>query len=759
MSGGEASSGGGRRCSQRLARAGWRAVADPRPRRVREFGGLTLHWRAGEFASRYASSYRTTARLARGADRARRATAAAIRWRCRSRRRAGSGCCSRTGRERATDWPTSSSRTLAFAATPNDFFKALARAGSPRGRFPRGFSGEQPYWTIVGIDGGSEQGLLGEDGAIEIAKGGFSIEPFLLSDGKLVTWADVARRNPWPTATCRFRACAGAMPTPRWTSPRSPRAVPAARNWSRATPAQYQREGSRLHAGPGVAAVPGQSAEPVPEYRRWRQSDSRYRHRRGAALRSTASRGCIPLQAPDSGFVTPFDAGMVERASGRQYFPRCRRASRTTPAWRRARCCTASHLAPGETREIDLVAPLDRRASTTWPSSIRRPREAAVATAVARATRPGVAARAGAGPGAGGHPAHRAGAHADQPRRPAPAAGHALLRARVDPRRRDDLGRPAATRPAPTSPRNSCAGTRRTSSPAARCRAAWTIAAATRCRRTTATASSSTRSPSCIATRGDRALAASDVAARGRRGALHGRSCAWASAPKPIALAKPAFYGLMPASISHEGYSAKPMHSYWDDFWALRGYKDAVADRAVARSRWRRQAHSPRRATSSAPTCTPRCVAATAQHGIDFIPGAAELGDFDATSTTIALAPGGEQERLPRGPVAQHLRALLARVRRAPRRHAQLGGLHALRTAHRRRLRAPGLARTRAAGAAILLRRPPASRLEPVGRGGGARAAQAALPRRPAARLGRVRLRALGARHVRLRRARATRRW
>ena len=38
----------------------------------------------------------------------------------------------------------------------------------------------------------------------------------------------------------------------------------------------------------------------------------------------------------------------------------------------------------------------------------------------------------------------------------------------------------------------------------------------------------------------------------------------------------PAFYGMMPVSISHEGYSAKPMHSYWDNFWALRGYKDAV---------------------------------------------------------------------------------------------------------------------------------------------------------------------------------------
>ncbi len=36
------------------------------------------------------------------------------------------------------------------------------------------------------------------------------------------------------------------------------------------------------------------------------------------------------------------------------------------------------------------------------------------------------------------------------------------------------------------------------------------------------------------------------------------------------------FYGLMPESISHEGYSAKPMHSYWDDFFTIRGLRDAV---------------------------------------------------------------------------------------------------------------------------------------------------------------------------------------
>jgi hypothetical protein len=107
---------------------------------------------------------------------------------------------------------------------------------------------------------------------------------------------------------------------------------------------------------------------------------------------------------------------------------------------------------------------------------------------------------------------------------------------------------------------------------------------------------------------------------------------------------------MMPASISHEGYSAKPMHSYWDNFWSLRGYKDAVeiaqwlghdedaARFAASRDQFRDDLYASLRS-------------ATAQHGIDYLPGAAELGDFDATSTTIALAPGGEQGNLPQDPL------------------------------------------------------------------------------------------------------------
>ena len=37
-----------------------------------------------------------------------------------------------------------------------------------------------------------------------------------------------------------------------------------------------------------------------------------------------------------------------------------------------------------------------------------------------------------------------------------------------------------------------------------------------------------------------------------------------------------AFFGLLPESISHEGYSKQPVHSYWDDLFALRGLRDAA---------------------------------------------------------------------------------------------------------------------------------------------------------------------------------------
>jgi hypothetical protein len=98
------------------------------------------------------------------------------------------------------------------------------------------------------------------------------------------------------------------------------------------------------------------------------------------------------------------------------------------------------------------------------------------------------------------------------------------------------------------------------------------------------------------------------------------------------------YRGLLPPSISHEGYSAKPMHSYWDDLFALRGFKDGTwlagqlghADDAHWMARSRDQFASDFAAAAKA---------AMKAHGIRYIPGCSDLGDFDATSTTIALFP------------------------------------------------------------------------------------------------------------------------
>ena len=48
-------------------------------------------------------------------------------------------------------------KNLAFGKSPNAFFEAIAGEAA-RGQYPRSFSGEQAYWTVVGIDGGHISG-------------------------------------------------------------------------------------------------------------------------------------------------------------------------------------------------------------------------------------------------------------------------------------------------------------------------------------------------------------------------------------------------------------------------------------------------------------------------------------------------------------------------------------------------------------------------------------------------------------------------
>ncbi len=101
-------------------------------------------------------------------------------------------------------------RPLDWSSTREAFVTNLAH-DARRGLYPRGFVPEQVYWTVVGADRDTREGLLSEDGALEAGPGGFSLEPFLWTGGRLVTWADV---------TAEASLAQRSLPLPRvtWTS-------------------------------------------------------------------------------------------------------------------------------------------------------------------------------------------------------------------------------------------------------------------------------------------------------------------------------------------------------------------------------------------------------------------------------------------------------------------------------------------------------------------------------------------------------------
>jgi hypothetical protein len=108
-----------------------------------------------------------------------------------------------------------------------------------------------------------------------------------------------------------------------------------------------------------------------------------------------------------------------------------------------------------------------------------------------------------------------------------------------------------------------------------------------------------------------------------------------------------AYFGLVPESISHEGYSAKPMHSYWDNFFTMKGLKDATEIQKILGETASYERIRKIRDTFTENLYNSLQLAMKARN-IDYIPGCVELGDFDATSTTIALTPCNELVNLPK---------------------------------------------------------------------------------------------------------------
>ena len=103
--------------------------------------------------------------------------------------------------------------------------------------------------------------------------------------------------------------------------------------------------------------------------------------------------------------------------------------------------------------------------------------------------------------------------------------------------------------------------------------------------------------------------------------------------------------GILPPSISHEGF-IKPVHSYWDDFWAIRGWADGSE---MAETLGREYiADWARTEAKDFSTSVKESIEKTiAWKSLDYIPVDADKGTPDPTSIAIALFPTEARSVLP----------------------------------------------------------------------------------------------------------------
>jgi hypothetical protein len=94
------------------------------------------------------------------------------------------------------------------------------------------------------------------------------------------------------------------------------------------------------------------------------------------------------------------------------------------------------------------------------------------------------------------------------------------------------------------------------------------------------------------------------------------------------------------------------MHSYWDDLFGVRGLDDA-AYLAGQLGLGERMEQLSGDASSFRHDLSASIRRTIAGHHIDYVPGCAELGDFDATSTAIAISPLNLGDLLPAAELKQ----------------------------------------------------------------------------------------------------------
>lgn len=100
---------------------------------------------------------------------------------------------------------------------------------------------------------------------------------------------------------------------------------------------------------------------------------------------------------------------------------------------------------------------------------------------------------------------------------------------------------------------------------------------------------------------------------------------------------KQGFRGLLPESASHEGYLSHPVHAYWDDFWAVRGLRDAASLGKRLNRPAKEVALLERLAKDMAHSVAESLLRTMELRHISYVPGSVEWADFDPSATAVAV--------------------------------------------------------------------------------------------------------------------------
>jgi hypothetical protein len=538
-----------------------------------------------------------------------------------------------------------------FSLTPNDFFAALAH-DARRGIYPKYFVGKQSYWNVVGAPAAEREALVNQEGMVEIERSGFSVEPFLSTNGRLFTWNEAVTTQSleegslpapvvaWELPGWRLTVSAvdvggggGSILTLSYTLENKGGGDPSASLFLAVRPFQVNPPAQSLNINGGTGRIDSLAWDG-----------------------GTMTVGRIPLivsPAPAAAGVASFDEGSVQDYLERGEVP-AGFSAKDRRGWAWGVMRFDLRLESGTSRSVSCVVPYDgirtgftpgiseQSASIYFGSS----RSVNLAWWRSRLNGVGIALPSGAqdivetikanlgyilvnrdGPGI--QPGSRS--YDRSWIRDGSLTSTALLEMGITEEVRDFIDWYAGYQyPDGKIP---CVVDERGGDPLPEhdSHGQYIYAVMQYFHFTGDTAFVRKHWERTVRTvRFIQSLRAQRKSEPYRSGSAEDR----------------AKFGLVPESISHEGYWSKPMHSYWDNFFALRGIKDAatmaeiMGEKALAkeflaeRDDYRKDLYASMRLSMQT-------------HGISYIPGCVELGDFDATSTTIGVVPGGELSRIP----------------------------------------------------------------------------------------------------------------